>query len=484
MKPDAPATLGLPDGPLRQALARIDASRAFRTATRHRKLLHHLVARLLAGDTAALKETVIAVEVFGRPPETFDPLRDSIVRVEARRLRARLAAYHAGEGRDAPLRIELPVGSYVPQLVEPAGAPAAAEATRRARDLVERGEHFLRQPLSEASLVAALERFDAALRESPASAAACVGLGRTWLNLATGWYRDPAIASEHAAEALQQALALDPTQPVALALLGALQNQFLRDWPAAQRSFRRALALAPDDPFVLAAWGSHLTMRGRHDEAHAVLQQARQRDPQYVNARAHMINLRIAQGRLADAQAEWAGLADLAPDSLSVAGLGALLAIERGDPQAAVAHYRQACVLMPEHPACQAHLAGALALAGDRAQAQALLDELPRRFAGRVLSPYVMAIVALRLGDRAQALALLQRAIDEADPSALLAPVDPSLAALRDEPRFAELCRRLAATPRSRQAPAAGLADAAPTAPRPAGRPPAAPKAKARAPAT
>jgi len=161
------------------ALARLDASQAFRSARRHRVLLHHLVDRLAAGDTAALKESVLAVQVFGRPAAGFDPVRDSIVRVEARRLRARLAAYHAGEGRLAPLRIELPVGSYVPVLVPAPGQPQAVEATRRARDLVERGDYFLRQPLSADSLQAARARFEAALHESPQSAAACVGLART-----------------------------------------------------------------------------------------------------------------------------------------------------------------------------------------------------------------------------------------------------------------------------------------------------------------
>jgi hypothetical protein len=120
-----------------------------------------------------------------------------------------------------------------------------------------------------------------------------------------------------------------------------------------------------------------------------------------------------------------------------------VLAIERGDAAAAVVHYRRACELMPENPACQAHLAGALALTGDLAQARALLDDLPLRFAGRVTSPYVMAIVALRLGDAEQALALLRSALDDGDPNVLLSPIDPSLAALRGEPRFTAMCTEL-----------------------------------------
>ncbi len=264
-------------------------------------------------------------------------------------------------------------------------------------------------------------------------------------------------------------------QPLAHALIGALQNQFQRDWPAAQRSFRRALALAPDSAFVRSSWGCHLSMRGLLDEAEAGLLLARRLDPQYVNTRNHMINLRISQGRLAEAAAEWAGLADLAPGSLSVEGLGALLAIERGDAAAAVAHYRRAGELMPENPACQAHLAGALALTGDMAQAQTLLEAMPLRFPGRVTSPYVMSFVALRLGDAAKALTLLRSALDDGDPSARWAPSDPSLAALRGEPRFTAMCaelrfkrgrKPLIAAPAAPAAPADAAMPAAPTRPR------------------
>lgn len=446
--------------PWQEALASLDASRSFRSARRHRALLHHLVARLQADDTAALKESVLAVEVFGRPASGFDPARDSIVRVEARRLRARLAAHHAGEGRHAPLRIELPVGSYVPVLVPAPGLPQAVEATRRARDLVERGEYFLRQPLSADSLQAARTRFEAALRESPQSAAACVGLARTWLNLATGWYHDPALAGEHAADALQQALAIDPALPMAHALLGVLQNQWQWDWPAAQRSFRRAVALAPEAAFVRAAHGSHLLMRGRLAEADAELQQARRLDPVYVNARAHMVNLRIAQGRLAEARAEWAGMADLAPDSLSVHGLGAVLDTVQGDLTGALHHYQRACELLPDYPGCWAHLAGMQALCGQADTARRTLAAMHQRFADRVLSPYVLAIVALRMGDRGEALRWLEQARDQGDPTVLLAPIDPCLAPLQGEPRMVQLAAALRRRRSSSTAPPARASQA------------------------
>ena len=199
------------------------------------------------------------------------------------------------------------------------------------------------------------------------------------------------------------------------------------------------MALAPESAFVRAAYGSHLLMRGRLVEAEAELQQARRLDPVYVNARAHMVNLRIAQGRLAEAQAEWAGMADLAPDSLSVHGLGAVLATVLGDLAGTLRHYQRACELLPDYPGCWAHLAGMQALCGQADTARRTLADMHQRFADRVMSPYVLAIVALRMGDRSLALQWLEQACDQGDPTVLLAPIDPCLAPLQGEPRMAQL---------------------------------------------
>ena len=78
------------------------------------KFLSYIVRAKLTGDEASIKAYAIAVDVFGRP-QTFDPQTDPIVRVQARRLRAALEEYYAGEGADSPIRIHLPVGRYVPE---------------------------------------------------------------------------------------------------------------------------------------------------------------------------------------------------------------------------------------------------------------------------------------------------------------------------------------------------------------------------------
>ncbi len=80
------------------------------------RFLEYIVLRTLDGDFQAIKAYSIAVDVLGRPAD-FDPQADPIVRVQARRLRALLDQYYFGPGINDPLRIELPVGRYVPEFV-------------------------------------------------------------------------------------------------------------------------------------------------------------------------------------------------------------------------------------------------------------------------------------------------------------------------------------------------------------------------------
>ena len=115
---------------VRAELERILASRCFEQAGRSSSFLRFVVEQTLAGQGDRLKGYTIAVEVFSRPPD-FDAQTDPLVRVEAGRLRRRLIEYYADEGRDDPVRLELPRGRYYVvstyHAPAPADAPAAAE---------------------------------------------------------------------------------------------------------------------------------------------------------------------------------------------------------------------------------------------------------------------------------------------------------------------------------------------------------------------
>lgn len=115
----------IPEGAIRAEVERILASRGFVNAGRLSRLLRYVVDKTLAGEANQLKEYAVGVEVFDRD-DKYDPRLDSIVRVEAGRLRSRLDEYYNGEGAGAPMRITLPRGGYVAQFEarpEPATHP-------------------------------------------------------------------------------------------------------------------------------------------------------------------------------------------------------------------------------------------------------------------------------------------------------------------------------------------------------------------------
>jgi Malectin domain len=98
----------------RAELAALLESKEFIRAPKLARLLSYLCEKLFAGEANQIKEYSIALEVFQRR-ESFDQDSDSIVRVEANRLRKRLAEYYAGEGAPHQLHVTIPVGQYVPR---------------------------------------------------------------------------------------------------------------------------------------------------------------------------------------------------------------------------------------------------------------------------------------------------------------------------------------------------------------------------------
>ena len=118
-------TVDIPAAAIAAEVDRILVSKGFANAGRLSRLLRYVVDKTVAGEADQLKEYVVGVEVFDRD-EKYDPRLDSIVRVEAGRLRSRLDEYYNGEGAASPIRINLPRGAYVAQFERRVEAPAPA----------------------------------------------------------------------------------------------------------------------------------------------------------------------------------------------------------------------------------------------------------------------------------------------------------------------------------------------------------------------
>ena len=98
-------------------------------------LLSYLCEKTFAGESAQIKEYSVGLEVFDRR-DSFDQDTDSIVRVQANRLRKRLSEYYSSEGAAHSVHITIPVGQYIPVFKTMPGAGAATgSATEQARAL-------------------------------------------------------------------------------------------------------------------------------------------------------------------------------------------------------------------------------------------------------------------------------------------------------------------------------------------------------------
>jgi TolB-like protein len=117
---------------IREQLVRILNSGPFHQSQRRQRFLEYLVNETLAGRGERLKGYNVALEVFDRP-ESFDPVTDPLVRIEAARLREKLREYYDVDGQNDPIRIDLPKGKYMPQIeFRHEGTPRRRLASRKA----------------------------------------------------------------------------------------------------------------------------------------------------------------------------------------------------------------------------------------------------------------------------------------------------------------------------------------------------------------
>ena len=140
---------------LLEQLERIVTSSHFRNSKRYPSFLRFIVERTVEDNTEVLKERNLGTEVFGRPSD-YDTSADPIVRVTAGEVRKRIAQYYQNSGHELELRIDLPLGSYVPHFYPPGHvttyesevteASLTAQINGAALATAERLEEVLEQP--------------------------------------------------------------------------------------------------------------------------------------------------------------------------------------------------------------------------------------------------------------------------------------------------------------------------------------------------
>jgi adenylate cyclase len=137
-KPEDPSPSGSDyhnpsDDAIRQQLEKILVSPEFRSSPMLRDFLRFVVEKTLSGYANEIKGYTVATEVMGRKAD-FDADKDTIVRIQAGRLRRALERYYLTIGGQDPIRIDIPKGGYVPTFHPAAREAAGSEAATAVAD--------------------------------------------------------------------------------------------------------------------------------------------------------------------------------------------------------------------------------------------------------------------------------------------------------------------------------------------------------------
>jgi len=319
-----------------------------------------------------------------------------------------------------------------------ASAPAATErrraANQQAYDAYWRGRFHWHQRSPDA-LRKGLAHFQEALRADPHYALAQVGVADSY-NLLAAYGMPPREALPLAKQAARAALDLEPDLAEAHASLAYAAFRHDLDWLAAEAAFRRAIQLDPGNATARQWFAELLAAVGRHDEAAAEIQQARELEPLSLAIQVDVGRLAYFAGRYQQAVNDVERALEANPDQNWPRVFLALSFVRMKRFEEAAA---QAKILAEGQRGRPLLLAYVHAAAGRRSDARALLLRVQPQPAEVLFT----AAVHAELGEPDLAIALLERARDEGSTFVPLLKVHPMLEPLRGHPRFVRLLASL-----------------------------------------
>ena len=299
------------------------------------------------------------------------------------------------------------------------------------------GQFYLWKRLDE-DLVRAIDHFELATRLDPGYAAAHAGISHAW------WWRgrvgpktvkDVEPASRAAA---MTALSLDPRLPEAHVSVGRLKYGYDWDWLGAQRDFRRALEIDPNNIDALFFAGMVCMALGCFDEGIAALERATQLDPLSSTLQSALGRILYRARRFDEAVVRLKQAIALEPRNRGAYERLAAVYREMG-------RYPDALALLEREQsrATGAHTAFVYARMGKHAEARHVLETLDAPRPGRPMPINELAGAYAALGEKDKAFELLFRNLETRDTWTAYTMTDPSLVDLHSDPRWSVLLRRL-----------------------------------------
>lgn len=289
---------------------------------------------------------------------------------------------------------------------------------------------------TEPSLVLAMGYFEQAIARDPQFALAHAGLADCYMVMGIFGMRSPGETFPRARDAVLKALQIEPRLAAAYATLGHIKLQYDRDWDGAEADFARAIEIDASLSEPHMYWGVLLGMRGELDRGLEELRQAQQLEPLLTLPKTRAGSLLYFAHRYDEAIAQLTE--SLALDDrpgIAHAALGRAY-MHTGRYDFALAEFAK---IRGPTPGSFGDVGQALALSGRRADALAELDRVLKLSTQRYVSAVDIASIYAALDDTDNALAWLDRALQQRASTLGFLAQNPAFDALHGNPRFAAI---------------------------------------------
>lgn len=305
-----------------------------------------------------------------------------------------------------------------------------------------KGRFFLNKRTGE-GLKKSIEYFRRAIEVDDRYALAYAGLADSFHIHSAYKILPPGEAYPLAKEAALTALKIDATLAEAHASLAHISMIYEWDWAAAEKGYRRAIALNPNIAALHHWFSVYLRVRGRFEESLAEIKTALSLEPvsPIINASygAHFYFLHRPD-RAIEQLSKTLELDAQLPGAHLMLGLAYG---QRGQYDKAIAEVRKVIRLLGTNSELLSRLGYLYASAKKRAAARLILHKLVERRKRKYVAAYEIAVVHAALGEKDKAFEWLQKALAEHDETLCQLGIDPPLDSLRSDSRFTELLNRV-----------------------------------------
>jgi Flp pilus assembly protein TadD len=239
-----------------------------------------------------------------------------------------------------------------------------------------------------------------------------------------------------------KALEIDPTLASPHTILARLKTEYEWDWAGAEREYKQAIGLDPNNGSAHQHYAVHLAAVGRPREAIAEARRARELEPLSPLLNANVGWFYYIDHQYGQAELECRKLIEMEANYAWGHNCLGSVYLQTGRNGEAIAELQQGVALSKRGVMELMYLGHAFGVSGARAKAQKVLDELNDLSRRRYVPPEYLAVVYVGLGDKDAAFQWLEKGYAERSMHSWVYP-DPRLDPIRADPRFKNLMRRM-----------------------------------------